>query len=282
MTVATLSIIGALLLGAFVNIVWGGALKKYLERRGVSPFLTLTTAGGSYGPAATLLALIIAFVLVGATQSYTRARTAVQTEAAVVDNFFETAEYLPDPGRRRLQRAAVCYARAVAGPEWITMAKGSGELSKVPSNWTGTGHNGIRRNFKALGPDNSLFSALTAADGKRGDARRARLTEARPKVPGIVMGFILAAIGIIIVFFAVTSPRLSPFHLLGVSLTALTLLAAVFLIRSLDRPFTGPLRIEPTEMRTTAAQDGQDFIDRYGAIRLRCDANGNPTGSRPS
>jgi hypothetical protein len=67
----------------------------------------------------------------------------------VVDNLFESTEYVPDPERRALQAAIVCYARAVAGPEWAAM--GDGETSDVPSAWTVTrAFGGIRAAFKSL------------------------------------------------------------------------------------------------------------------------------------
>jgi len=275
MTLAVILIVGAAILGTVANAVWGPALKRHQERHGVSEFLTQTHTGNNYGPAATLLALLIAFVLAGATQSFSRAKTAVQTEASLVDNLFETAEYLKEPQRERLQHATVCYARAVAGPEWETMKTGGS--SDVPRNWTGTRNNGIRSTLQALGPDDSLFSALSSADQKRGDARRTRLTEANPTIPGVLMAFMLGVMGTMIVFLAVASPRLSPFHIAATVISAATLLCAVALIRTLDRPFGGPIKIEPTQMQITAGDVTEDFTERYGKARIGCDASGNPT-----
>jgi len=61
------------------------------------------------------------------------AKSAVRNEAAVVTSLFDTAEYLPDREQRRMQSSVTCYARAVAGPEWDAMRKGSHELSSEPS-----------------------------------------------------------------------------------------------------------------------------------------------------
>src|SRR5436309_5343011 len=70
------------------------------------------------GATSLLAGLLVAFVLAGASSSYVVARGAVKAEADTVGTLFEAADYVKEPFRRRLQGAAVCYARAVAGPEW--------------------------------------------------------------------------------------------------------------------------------------------------------------------
>jgi amino acid transporter len=160
------------------------------------------------------------------------------------------------------------------------MGQGSIERSPVPSNWTGSGHNGIRKTFQDMGPDAPLFTTLLAADQKRGDSRRQRLEQAAPKIPGVVFAFLLIGIAFALVYLSVASPRLSPMHITALVLAATVLFGAVFLIHSLDRPYSGPLAIEPVAMQDSADDDAEDFIDEYGRIRLRCDSEGNPTGSR--
>lgn len=276
MIVATIVILGAGILGTLANFVWGPALKRQQDRQGVSEFLTQTVTGNNYGPAATLLALLTALVLAGAAQSYSRANTAVQTEASAVDNMFETAGYLKEPYRQRIQNAVVCYARAVVGPEWKTLHD-TGEGSPVPSNWTGDRNNGIRSTLAAMTPENKLFSRMATADQRRGDARQARLAEANPSIPGLLMAFVVGVMATMIIFLAVSSPRLSPLHIAALVISSLTLLAAVGLIKTLDSPYRGLAAIEPTQMEFTQQDVGEDFAESYGAGRLTCDEQGNPT-----
>jgi hypothetical protein len=281
MTIAVIVIVGAAILGTLANFVWGPAIKSHQTKRGVSEFLTQTHTSNNYGPAATLLALLIAFVLAGAAQSYQRAKTAAQTEAATVDHIFEAADYLKEPYRERLQRAAICYARAVIGPEWKTMGD-NGSSSKAPGNWTGTKNQGIRSTLTALGPEHVMFRKLSAADDARGDARGARLVEATPSVPNLMLVFMVGVMAAMIVFLALASPRLSPFHIAATVLSAVTILLAIGLIHTLDRPFGGAIKIEPSQMQITEASDRAEFVQSYDAARLRCDRNGNPTRSPTS
>ncbi len=190
---------------------------------------------------------------------------------------YKTADYVPDPERFRLQRATVCYARAIIGPDWDDMADAKITQSPVPVIWTGTGPMGIRNALRKAGPDSPLFETLLTTDQDRADRRRSRLTEAEPTIPGAVNAFMLFAIAMTIVFLALISPRRSAAHSSATVLAALTLVGALYLIHNLDRPFSGRLAIEPTQMEITAEMIEGEFVERYGADRLGCDARGNPT-----
>lgn len=280
MIAAAVVIFGALAVGLIANRMLQPRITAYNKDHGIGAVSGQISIGSIFAPVATLTVFFLGFALLTGAQSYSQAKIAVGSEAAVVDNIFETAAYLQEPYKRRLQRAAVCYARAVAGPEWQSMGKGSIERSPVPSNWTGSGHNGIRKAFHDMGPGAPLFTNLLAADQKRGDARRDRLAQASPKIPGIVVAFLLIGIALGIGFLAMASPRTSPLHIAAVTLAAVVLFAAVFLIHSLDRPYSGPLALNPVAMQDSADDDAEDFIDEYGKSRVRCDQDGNPTGSR--
>jgi hypothetical protein len=281
MTIAILIIVGATVLGTLANVVWGPRLKRSQEKHGVSEFLSQTATGNNYGPAATLLALLIAFVLAGATSSFQRAKTAAQSEAATVDHIFESADYLKEPQRERLQMASICYARSVIGPEWASMTK-DGSASLAPDAWTGTKNHGIRGTLIALGPTDDLFRKLSAADDDRIESRSARLAEATPSVPTLMLAFMVGVMATMIVYLAVASPPLSPFHIAATVISALTLVFAIALIHTLDRPFGGAIKIDPVQMQITEQADAAEFTARYGAPRIRCDANGKPTGAATS
>jgi len=149
--------------------------------------------------------------------------------------------------------------------------------SPVPDGWTGSGPRRMRRTFKALGPDNSLFSRLTSTDQRGAEARRARLGEASPSIPSSVLTFLVVVIAAVVLYHALTSPPRSGLHIAATAIAAGTMLAAVAVFLTLDRPFSGPIRIEPTQLQVTAGDITEDFVDAYGTARLRCDRNGNPT-----
>ena len=176
--------------------------------------------------------------------------------------------------RQAMQASIVCYTRAVAGPEFEAMARG--ESSSVPSNYTGTGPYGLRNMFIELGPSHDLFDKLTSTDAERGDARRERLAQTRPSVPEVVSGFMLLLVGLTIIGLAFSIPRRAnvPQIVTLVIVTVLTC-ASLLLIYALDRPFSGVLRIEPTEVQITAAQITEDYVENYPSSRLPCDDQGH-------
>jgi Protein of unknown function (DUF4239) len=233
-------------------------------------------------PIQLLAALFIGFVLVEAAKSYSEARAAAASEANIVDNLFETAEYLHQPRRQQLQAAVVCYARAVAGPEWDAMKHGTS--SKVPNNWTGAKGHGIRQTLKRLylelEPSSVLLAKINAADSDRGDARRDRLTYATPTIPAAVTTFmlLLASLTLAAMVFSIPRTNNGP-QLITVAVVAGLIAMSLLLIRNLDRPFSGVLRLAPSAMQISAQQDGDDYTAAYHHP-APCDNAGNPGGSQ--
>jgi hypothetical protein len=279
MTVIVIVIVGAVIVGLVGNLLFHKRLLEVTNRQGLDSYFIYPQTNNVFGPAGTLLALFIAFVLFGAAGSYNDAKSSAQGEAAVMQYLYKTADYLPDPERFRLQRATVCYARAIIGPDWDDMSDAKIEQSPVPGIWTGTGSLGIRHTLQKAGPESTLFETLLTTDQDRADRRRSRLTEAEPTIPGAVTTFMLFAVALTILFLALISPRRSVAHSTATVLAGLTLVGALYLIHNLDRPFSGTLAIKPTQMQITEDMIHQEFLGRYGEKRLGCDKRGNPTKS---
>lgn len=266
-----------------IIVVLGALVVGMLANRFVRPMLMKDDTAGIpatdlfvYGPVVTLSIFFLALVLFGAAGSYGRAGAAASDEANVVDNFFEATEYVKKPRQKiGMQAALVCYARAVEGPEWDAMAAGT--TSTVPNNWTGTGPHGLRLKLLRLGTADGAFGMLTGADKERGDTRRDRLKLAKPQIPGVIFGFTLALVGLLIVALAFFSPRVNNrLHVITLLLIGVTLLVALAIIQDLDRPYGGGLAVAPTEMSITAGQITDDFVGAHGADRLPCDQQGRP------
>jgi cytochrome bd-type quinol oxidase subunit 2 len=227
------------------------------------------------GTTSLLAGLLVAFVLSGASSSYTAARTAAKAESDTVDTMFESADYVAQPFRQRLQGAIVCYARAVSGPEWQAMSKGNG--SSVPSNWTGIQPGGIRSTLIEMTPSAVGFGLVQSADVTRGNQRSERLAQAKPSVPPVLYGLMIFLLGVTLATVAYSIPRSRN----GTEATALVLVTAVFavvlfLIADFDAPFRGILKIKPTAMQSVERDDAAAFADTYGRAALPCDTNGNP------
>ena len=210
-------------------------------------------------------------MLAGAAGSYTMARNAAADEANIVDNMFEATEYIKEARFKvGLQASLVCYARAVRGPGWDAMSSGSSspQQAAVASTWTGTGPHGMRLKFQRMGTDHPMFGTLTALDRERGDTRRKRLALAQPNVPKVISAFMLVLVFLSVAALAFFIPRReNTAHRVTVVLAGVVFLCSLALIRSLDRPYSGVLKIDPTAMSVTAVDIGEDFASDHGAKR---------------
>lgn len=226
---------------------------------------------------ALLAGLLVALVLAGASESYSAARGAAESEADTVDGLYESAEYVDLPARQALQGALVCYARAVAGPEWDAMEKGNS--SPVPSNWTGTGPFGIRRTLIDMTPKAEGFGLIQSGDQSRGELRSERLRQAKSTVPNVLSWFMVLLVGISLGGLGYSIPRRKN----GAQVAALALVTLLFtlvllMIYNFDRPFSSVVALKPSAMETTAQDVGADYAEAFGTA-LPCDGQGRPLES---
>ena len=308
MTAIAVVVLGAAIVGLAANVFLHPRLQRANAKYGVQDAKSDSWAGSVLGPSLTLLALFLAFVIADASGSFASAKSAAQSESTVIERVYRTAGFLEEPYRRRLQRSALCYSRAVAGPEWKAMADGG--QSTIPVEWTGTGHNGMRRAFREMGADHVLFGKLTVADQARADARRTRLTQAARRSPTrsscsssrlSPRSCCFTRSPLPRAACCTSSRRSSPSGRCLRRSASSTRSIARSRVPSRSSPRTcatprrpsartswvttapsacaasGRLAIEPTQMQITEEMIRGEFIERYGEDRLGCDKRGNPT-----
>jgi hypothetical protein len=267
-----------------VLVVGGGLIVGLLANALFRQYVVADDADGPspqalLAPITTFSALFIAIVLSGASGTYSSARHAAADEANVIDNMFEATAYVEqDRFKAGLQAALVCYARAVEGPGWEAMGRGNTSTQgSAASLWTGTGPHGLRLKFRRMGVAHPMFGTLTSLDRQRGDTRRSRLALAVPQVPAIIAAFMLVLVFASIFTLAFFIPRThNTAQRVTLLVVAIVLVCSLALVRSLDRPYRGVLKIEPTAMQQTAADISADFDEDWGARRLPCDKRGEP------
>ena len=81
-------------------------------------------ASGVFGVLATGFSVLLGFIIFLAFQSYDDSRSGAETEATIVAQQVQTAQFLPGSAEA-LTGELTCYARSVAGPEWEAMAAGT-------------------------------------------------------------------------------------------------------------------------------------------------------------
>ena len=82
-------------------------------------------ASGVFGVLATGFSVLLGFIIFLAFQSYDDARIGAETEATIVAQQIQTAQFLPPDPAKELTGELVCYGRSVAGAEWDALNAGT-------------------------------------------------------------------------------------------------------------------------------------------------------------
>jgi Protein of unknown function (DUF4239) len=269
--------VNLLLVAVIVAVaVAAGVSLMYAVRRTARAdyFLTDTTRGSAiFGVVGTAFAVLLAFVMFVAFQSYTNARDASTAEASAVGRMFRTAEFFDPAQRDELHAELVCYARAVVHQEWPAMA--DGESSSVVDQWRLDLEDTIRRLDQRTQLEQSGFRQLLAERDVRSETRRDRLTEADPVVSApvwLILGLGGAAtIGFVLLF----TDRRESFAVQGalMATVAAMVAASLTLVWFLDHPYEGENgSIEPTEMERTVA----NMEAEQQGLSPPCTSSGDP------
>jgi hypothetical protein len=160
-------------------------------------------ASGVFGVLASGFAILLGFIIFLAFTTYDQSRSGAESEAVIVAQQLETAQYFEQPTRDELTGALVCYARYVAGPEWDRLEDGS--LGDVVNPWSAA-------MFRILEPVEPQTAREDNAYGKwfdqtsdRQQARQDRVHGASGVIPTplwIVLFTVAIVIFVYMLFFA--------------------------------------------------------------------------------
>lgn len=188
-------------------------------------------------------AVILAFAVIAVWEDLDEARDVAEREANSIGDLYRMAEGLPDTIRRPLQEQAIAYARSVAVDEWPMLRNGresANSMASMESLWT------LTRGYEPTGPrEEALYGKLLDEIQEINDARRMRLLASRSGIPHLIWGVLIGG-GVVTVlftyFFGLKNFRAQ------VSMTVLYVASigfVLFLIASIDHPFTGTVSITP-------------------------------------
>jgi hypothetical protein len=233
-------------------------------------FTDLPRSAGTLSVIGTMFAVMLAFVILLALQSYQRAREGASVEAVAVTELSSVAGTFQPPASDRLQGGLVCYSRAVIADEWPAMRQG--RESDLVESWIDTLH----RDFASTDPKGAREQAAYAQwfdeQAERRQGRRERLSEATPFVP-IPLWFVLGlGAALTITYMVVQADRREGplIQALPVGFVTALVTAGLLVIYFLDHPYAANTgSIKPTEMHRTLTQ-----IER--GVHAPCDVHGNP------
>jgi hypothetical protein len=236
-------------------------------------FIEVERGAGTFAFIGTAFAVLLAFVVLEAFQSFNDAKVGAEEEASTIVELSRTAEFFPAAERDPLEGSLICYGRAVIHKEWPAMREGT--RSAIVQGWVIRLEDGLR----GLNPDThaqqSAHLQLLEQQDRRTEARRARLTEANRALPGPVWFLLGIGASVTIGFALFFADRREHFIVQGCLIGAITALviSGLLLVWFLDHPYanqTGSIR--PSEMQRQLAIVE---AEQHSAPHL-CDGQGVP------
>jgi hypothetical protein len=226
----------------------------------------------------TAFAVLIAFVVLEAYESYNDAKSGAETEAEAVLQLSRTVDAFELQGQQRLEGVLVCYGRAVIHRGWPAM-KEREEGSPVVNDWgTRFREEALRVGIHSPIQQASFRQLLTEQD-RRIEGRRTRLAEAVRVVPPPLWFVLLLGAVLTIGWVILSAGRHGSFLVQATVVTSVAAMvaSALLLVWFLDHPFADePGSITPIEMEHTLETIAHEAEDQGVEVTPPCTQDGDP------
>lgn len=197
-------------------------------------------------------AVLLAFVVVVTWQQFEDARTSTDTEAAQIAGLYRTSAAFPTAGAR-MRRALTVYTHSLADDEWPQMAEHHRE-----SRRTDVALERVWAALRAVRPRGArqtpFYQEAVTRLVDTSELRRRRVLTSGTQLPVPVWIVLIAGAAISVGFTYFFGVRNFVAQALMVGALAAITGLVLFLILSLDLPFTGDVGVGPAPMREVAAE----------------------------
>jgi len=237
-------------------------------------------AAGVFGVLATGFSVLLGLIVFLAFTSYDQSRSGAETEALLVEQQFETAQFFPVAVREQLGSELICYARSVVHQEWPRMR--SGTQGSMFNPWGVAMFKTLKVTTPRTVVEQTAYDKWLDRRAEREQARNDRIHGAEGVIPSplwVVLFFIAGVICVFMFFFADSGEHAIVQGVLIGSVVAV-IGVTLFLIRFLNNPLqAGYVALQPVAMERTLAVLAQErrLVGQTGP--LPCDRNGAPSPS---
>ena len=221
----------------------------------------------------TSFAVLLAFLILAAFQTYSGARTGAASEANALLDMARTAALFPAAERDQLRSDLLCYGRAVVNQEWPAMRHG--HSSAFVDDWVAAyraefGRLTVRSPREQVGFQDLLTQAAARTTG-----RQERLSDDTPAVPTpLWLGLVFAGCVAVALQLGMADPG-EPLRVQGLQIGGVAAVVAtgLLIINFLDHPYAPYVGgIQPTAMRQALVL----ARNLEPSLPLPCSAGGRP------
>jgi len=233
-------------------------------------------AAGVFGVLATGFSVLIGFVVFLAFTSYDVARSGAESEARIVAQQVETAQFFPPDSATKLSGELVCYARSVTGVQWKRMEDGT--IGEDLNPWATRLFETLQTVDPQSASEQAVYSKWLDERSDREAARSDRIHGAVGVVPlplWIVLFFISLVIIAYMLFFADSSENaiVQGFMMGSVVAVIVSMLCLLQFLNNPYHPGVGGLRPVAMQRALTVIDQELKVADRN--VEPPCDAEGN-------
>jgi amino acid transporter len=236
-------------------------------------------AAGVFGVLATGFAVLIGFVVFLAFESYDTSRSGAESEAELVVQQFETAQFFPRSVRKTLSGELVCYGRDVVHSEWPAMR--DGKLGNIANPWALEMFRTMQTVEPKSASEEAAYSKWFDQRSDRETARSDRTHGAEGVIPTPLWIVLFISAIVLFLFMLLFADSAEPAFVQAAMIGAVAVVttSTLLLLWFLDNPYhAGVGGLKPVPMVRTLG-----LIDHVAPVvgglgKLPCDALGAPNG----
>lgn len=233
-------------------------------------------ASGVFGVLATGFSVLLGFIIFLAFTSYDESRQGAETEATIVAQQVQTAQFMPEDSSAELTGELTCYARSVAGTEWHALNKGN--LGDAINPWGAELFRTISTVDPKTATEQSAYDRWMDQTADREQARIDRVHGAEGIIPGPVWIALFVIAGAIFAYMLFFADRAEGAVTQGMLMGSVTVVITVlmFLLVFFDHPHGGGAgRLQPTAMKRTLGLIDVQLELAGLSVTPPCDEAGN-------
>lgn len=236
-------------------LIGSGTLLSMLGPAVVRRYVTLERltanneiAGFKYAVLGVLYAVLLAFAIIVVWQKFSEAEASVVQEAGAATTIYRLSQGMGEKPAADIRAAVTTYLEAAIADDWPAMDRGAPSASASARKALDAIYATLLQSGVAQSAGNPVLSEILYQLDQMTQARRARLIAAEGAVPGVIW-FVLFGGAVITIMFTFFFGTLNlRVQIMMTGLLAMVIFGELLAIIAIDRPFTGPVKVEPTPL----------------------------------